>query len=297
MSWSQSTLSWPPSAASIETAASSVLAGLPTAQQQALTTLNSVAGSVNFSQHALSGEASSLLHLRDQLNQLLMGGHRLTVTPYDYDVGQKEESGYYLAPTNAAKRLSDKLLDTSDPHRPDGHLYVQGLLITANTLAEFATALNALTAVVPIPELCTCTRRVLAEQQHAQTRMQTPTTGLTPKWVPGGKHQYAPLRPAANALGAQLAQLESLAADSQDPVAKLTALASKRAAWLNTQQQQLAELKAGLNATFYSLQANGTASSIAGSLSGGLPGYERAHTAAVLLVSDQPLTFFQELLA
>lgn len=296
MSWAQSSLSWPPSAASIETAAGSVLAGLPAAQQQTLTTLNSVAKAVSFTPHALSGDAAGLLQLRDQLNQLLVGGHRVTVTPYDYDVGQVEDSGHYLAPTNAAKRLADKLLDTSDPHRPDGNLYVQGLLITANTLGEFATALNALTAVVPIPELCTCTRRVLVEQQHAQTRMQTPTTGLTPKWVPG-KHHYAPLRSAANALGAQLAQLESLAADSQDPVAKLTALASKRAAWLNTQQQQLAELKAGLNATLYSLQANGTPSSIAATLSGGLPGFDRAHTAAVLLVSDQPLTFFQELLA
>lgn len=296
MSWAQSSLSWPPSAASIETAASSVLAGLPAAQQQALTTLNTAAGAVSFKPHALSGDAVSLLHLREQLNQLLADGHRLTVTPYDYDVGQVKDSGHYLAPSNAAKRLADKLLDASDPHRPDGNLYVQGLLITANTLGEFATALAALTAVVPIPELCTCTRRVLAEQQHAQTRMQTPNTGLTPKWVPG-KHQYAPLRTATNALGAQLAQLESLAADGQSPVAKLTALASKRAAWLNKQQQQLAELKAGLNATLYSLQANGTPSSIAATLSGGLPGFERAHTAAVLLVSDQPLTFFQELLA
>lgn len=296
MSWAQSPLNWPPSAASIETAANSVLAGLPTAQQQALTTLNDVAKAVSFTPHALSSDAAGLLHLRDQLNQLLVGGQRVTVTPYDYDVGQVEDSGHYLAPSNAATRLADKLLDTSDPHRPDGNLYVQGLLITANTLDEFATALAALTAMVPIPELCTCTRRVLAEQQHAQTRMQTPTTGLTPKWVPG-KHLYAPLRPAATALGAQLAQLESLAADNQSPIAKLTALANKRATWLNTQQQQLAELKVGLNATLYSLQASGTASSIAGSLSGGLPSFDRAYTAAVLLVSDQPLTFFQELLA
>lgn len=296
MSWAQSSLSWPPRAASIETAASSALAGLPAAQQQALGTLNTAAGAVSFKPHALSGDAAGLLHLRDQLNQLLVGGHRLTVTPYDYAVGQVEDSGHYLAPGNAAKRLADKLLDTSDPHRPDGNLYVQGLLITANTLGEFATALAALTAVVSIPELCTCTRRVLAEQQHAQARMQTPTTGLTPKWVPG-KHHYAPLRGAANALGAQLAQLESLAADGQSPVTKLTALAGKRAAWLTSQQQQLAELKAGLNATLYSLQAKGTPSSIAASLSGGLPGFERAHTAAVLLVSDQPLTFFQELIA
>ena len=296
MSWSQSSLNWPPSAASIETATEQVLSGLPAVQQQALATLNNVAGNVSFTPHSLSSEATGLLHLRDQLNQLLVGGHRITVTPYDYDVGQQEESGHYLAPSNAAQRLADKLLDSSDPHRPDGNLHVQGVLITASTLAEFATLLQAFTAVVPIPELCTCTRRVLAEQQHTQTRMQTPTPGLTPKWVPG-KHRYAPLRPAANALGAQLAQLESLAADSQHPVAKLTALASKRAAWLTTQQQRLAALKAELNASFYRLQASGSPSSIAATLSGGLPSFERAHTAAVLLVSEQPLTFFQELLA
>lgn len=295
MSWAQTSLTWPPSAASIETAAGSVLAGLPAAQQQALGTLNTAAGAVSFVPHALSAEAAGLLHLRDQLNQLLVGGHRLTVTPYDYAVGQVEDSGHYLAPGNAAKRLADKLLDAADPHRPTGTLYVQGLLITAATLAEFASSLQQITALLPIPELCTCARRALAEQQHAQTRMQTPATGITPKWVPG-RHNVAPLRPAAAALGAQLAQLESLAGDAHGPVAKLTALAGKRAAWLDQQRQQLASLKAGLSGTLYSLQASGSPSTVAASLTGGLPGFERAHTAAVLLVSAQPLTFFKELL-
>lgn len=295
MSWAQTTLTWPPSAASIETAAGSVLAGLPAAQQQAIGTLNTAAGAVSFVPHALSGEAAGLLQLRDQLDQLLVDGQRLTVTPYDYDVGQVEDSGHYLAPGNAAKRLADKLLDAADPNRPNGTLHVQGLLITAATLGEFANALDNLTRVLPIPELCTCARRARAELQHAEARMQTPTTAITPKWVPG-RHNVAPLRPAAAALGAQLAQLESLAGDAHSPVAKLTALASKRAAWLNQQQQQLADLKAGLSGTLYSLQASGSPSTVAASLTGGLPGYERAHTAAVLLVSAQPLTFFKELL-
>ena len=86
MSWSQRTLTWPPSAASIETAAGSVLAGLPAIQQQAISALNSAAGAVGFKPHALSTEAAGLLHLRDQLNQLLVSGQRITVTPYDYDV-------------------------------------------------------------------------------------------------------------------------------------------------------------------------------------------------------------------
>ncbi|AEY01468.1 hypothetical protein GU3_08560 [Oceanimonas sp. GK1] len=297
MSWSQRTLTWPPSAASIETAAGSVLAGLPAAQQQAVSALSSAAGAVNFKPHALSAEAAGLLQLRDQLNQWLVSGQRLTVTPYDHDVGSREESGHYLAPGNAAKRLADKLQDSADPHRPQGQLQVLGLLVTAATLGEFANALESLTRVLPIPELCTCARRARAraELQHAQTRMQTPTTGITPKWVPG-RHNVAPLRPTAAALGAQLAQLESLAGDAQSPVAKLTALAAKRAGWISQQQQALAELKAGLNGSLYALQASGTPATVAASLTGGLPGYERAHTAAVLLASDQPLTFFKELL-
>lgn len=295
MSWSQRTLTWPPSAASIETAAGTVLAGLPAAQQQAISALNSAAGAVSFKPHALSAEAAGLLHLRDQLNQWLVSGQRITVTPYDHNVGSREQSGHYLAPGNAAKRLADKLQDSADPHRPQGQLQVLGLLVTAATLGEFASSLESLTRVLPIPELCTCARRARAELQHAQARMQTPATGLTPKWVPG-RHNAAPLRPTAAALGAQLAQLESLAGDAQSPVAKLTALAAKRADWLSRQQQTLAELKAGLNGSLYALQASGTPATVAASLTGGLPGYERAHTAAVLLASDQPLTFFKELL-
>ncbi|WP_418139213.1 hypothetical protein AB9R84_09165 [Oceanimonas smirnovii] len=295
MSWSQRTLTWPPSAASIETAAGTVLATLPAAQQQALGPLNSAAGAVSFKPHALSAEAAGLLQLRDQLNQLLVSGQRLTVTPYDHDVGRQEQSGHYLAPSNAAKRLADKLQDGTDPHRPQGQLQVLGLLVTAATLGEFANALESLTRVLPIPELCTCARRAKAELQHDQTRMQTPSTALTPKWVPG-RHNAAPLRPAAAALGAQLAQLESLAADAQTPVAKLTALAAKRADWLSQQQQALLDLKAGLNGSLYTLQASGNPGTVATSLTGGLPSYERAYTAAVLLASDQPLTFFKELL-
>ncbi|WP_346351049.1 hypothetical protein N2M06_13590 [Oceanimonas sp. AH20CE76] len=295
MSWSQRTLTWPPSAASIETAAGSVLAGLPAAQQQAISALNSAAGAVSFKLHTLSPEAAGLLHLRDQLNQLLVSGQRITVTPYDHDVGRQEQSGHYLAPGNAAQRLADKLQDNADPHRPQGQLQVLGLLVTAATLGEFANALESLTRVLPIPELCTCARRAKAELQHDQTRMQTPSTTLTPKWVPG-RHDAAPLRPAAAALGAQLAQLESLAADAQTPVAKLTALAAKRADWLSQQQQALNDLKAGLSGNFYALQASGNPGTVAASLTGGLPSYERAYTAAVLLASDQPLTFFKELL-
>ncbi|WP_146084747.1 hypothetical protein [Oceanisphaera arctica] len=143
--------------------------------------------------------------------------------------------------------------------------------------------------------MAACARRVSAELSHEQDRMQIAAKAITPGWVPG-QHNASPQRAASAALGAQLAQLESLAADAQSPVAKLTALAAKRAAWLTAQSQALTNLKAGLSGALYRVSATGTPSDIAAALLSGLPSYEQPHSAAVLLVSDQPLTFFEELL-
>ena len=295
MTWTQTALAWPPSAASIETAAAATLAAIPGAHSGALSALGSATAAATFNRHSLSSDAAGLLHLRDQLNALLATGQRITVTPYDYGVGKVEQTGHYLAPQNAAERLAAKLNDNADPNRPAGTLYAVGLLIAAGTLPQFAQALTDVTRALPLPELTACARRVNAELNHEQNRMQIAAKAITPSWVPG-QHNASPQRAASAALGAQLAQLESLAADAQSPVAKLTALAAKRAAWLATQSHTLANLKAGLTGTLYRVSATGTPSAIAAAMLSGLPSYEQPHTAAVLLVSDQPLTFFEELL-
>lgn len=295
MTWKSTTFTWPPSAASIEIGAEATLAATPGAQHAALARLVQVAGDVAFNRHPLSSQAETLLGLRVQLDQLLIDGHRLTVTPYDHGVGKVEQTGHYLAPQNAAERLAAKLNDSADPNRPTGSLYAVGLLVAAGTLSQFAQALTDVTSALPLPELTACARRVNAELSHEQDRMMIAAKAIPPSWVPG-QHNARPQRAASAALGAQLAQLESLAADAQSPVAKLTALATKRAAWLATQSQALANLKAGLSGSLYRVSATGTPSAIAAVLLSGLPSYEQPHTAAVLLVSNQPLTFLEELL-
>lgn len=295
MSWTPTTFTWPPCAASIETGAEATLAAVPGAQHAALASLAQAAGEVAFNRHPLSQQAEALLGLRAQLDQLLIDGHRLTVTPYDHDVGKVEQTGHYLAPQNAIHRLADKLRDNADPHRPTGTLYALGLLISAPSLGQFGQQLTAVTRLLPLPELAALARRVAAEQEHQAQKMRIPARAITPQWVPG-RHNAAPLRPASVALGARLAQLESLAADRLDPVAKLAALAAKRAVWLEDQAQALAELKAGLSGGLLRMVASGSAAAIANALTGGVPAYETPHSAAVLLVSPHPLTFLQELL-
>ncbi|OXS13993.1 hypothetical protein CGX12_16560, partial [Zobellella denitrificans] len=151
MPWTSTPPTWPPSAASIETAAAPALAAIPGAGNDALARLNQAAAGVAFNRHPLSEQASALLSLRDQWAQLLAHGHRLTVTPYDHDVGISEESGHYLAPNNAAARLAEKLQDAADRQRPTGPLYALGILVAATSLAEFAAALATLTAMLPLP--------------------------------------------------------------------------------------------------------------------------------------------------
>lgn len=295
MTWTSTTLAWPPSTASIETTAANTLAAIPGAHNNALSALGVASAAVVFNRHPLSSEAAALHGLRTQLDQLLIDGYRLTVTPYDYGVGKVEQTGHYLAPQNAAERLAAKLSDIPDLNRPTGSLYAVGLLVTAGTLPQFAQALKDITRALPLPELAVCARRVHAELSHQQDRMQVAAKAISPSWVPG-RHNAGPQRVAISALGAQLAQLESLAADAQAPAAKLAALAAKRDTFLATQTQTLSNLKAGLSGTLYRVAATGTPSAIATALLSGLPSYEQPHSAAVLLVSSQPLTFFQELL-
>lgn len=294
MTWTQTTLTWPSSAANIETAADATLAAIPGAHNAALAALTQAAGAVVFNRHPLSQQAEALLGLRDQLGQLLAQGHRITVTPYDYGVGKVEQTGHYLAPQNAVNHLAAKLRDSADPHRPGGQMYALGLLVTAPNLGQFSQALLAVTRVLPLPELTACARRVSAELEHAEQRMRIPVRAAAPKWVPG-RHNAAPLRPAVAALGARLAQLEALAADRLDPVAKLSALAAKRALWLDDQAQALADIKAGLSGSLLRITATGSAESIANTI-GSMGAYDQPHSAAVLLTSAQPLTFFEELL-
>ncbi|MGL6647353.1 hypothetical protein ACSZOH_19760, partial [Aeromonas caviae] len=91
-----------------------------------------------------------------------------------------------------------------------------------------------------------------------------------PRWRAGESLCWAPLRPAKAAIGAELAQLESLARDSQSPIDKLQGLAVRRTSRLDALATALAEL-GKLSSTLWHWQGQGDAASLATQLGQSTP--------------------------
>ncbi|MGL6559428.1 hypothetical protein ACSZNH_22660, partial [Aeromonas dhakensis] len=133
--------------------------------------------------------------------------------------------------------------------------------------------------------------RLTANNDH----MSQPTAAKVPRWRADEPLSWAPLRPARLALGAEVAQLESLARDSQTPIAKLQGLATRRTARLAQLAETLAKLGT-LSGTLWHWQGQGDAASLATQLGqSSPPDHSQSMTVTALLLSPSPLTFWQEL--
>ncbi|MDM5140407.1 hypothetical protein OB959_11435 [Aeromonas bestiarum] len=291
MSWTQGALRWPASAASLQANAQGVLAQIPATQTSATGRLQALAARAQYRRHPLSEAAAALAGLRSDLDRLLVTGRCLTVTPYQHGVGQQQGQQFSLAAPNAVATLAAKLQDGADPLLPSGQLHALAWLVTGNSAEELARQLAILCTLLPLPEWCATLRRLTANNDP----MSQPTAAKVPRWRADEPLSWAPLRPARMALGAELAQLESLARDNQTPIAKLQGLAARRAARLAQLAETLAQLGT-LTGTLWHWQGQGDAASLATQLGQSAPpDHSQSMTVAALLLSPSPLTFWQEL--
>lgn len=291
MSWAQGALRWPASAGSVHTRAREVLGQLPASQASAMGRLQGLAARAQFRRHPLSEAAGALTGLRAELDRLLVNGHCLTVTPYQHGVGQRQGNQHRLSAPNAVAALAAKLQDGADPRLPSGQQHALAWLVTGNSAEDLARQLTALCTLLPLPEWCATLRRLTASNDT----MHQPTAARVPRWRAGEPLCWAPLRPAKAALGAELAQLESLARDSQSPIDKLQGLAGRRTARLDALATALAEL-GKLSGTLWHWQGQGDAASLATQLGQSTPpDHSMIMTVGALLLSPSPLTFWQEL--
>lgn len=295
MPWQSSQITWPRTAESIQQQSESVIGNIASEMQTNLGGLQAAAGSVTFAKGALSGDANALLNLRSQLNALLVRGQVLTVHPYQYGLGQQQDSGVFLSAQNAVNGLINKLNDQADDNRPTGTVNALAVLLTADNHQQFSQVLADFVQVLPASELAALSRRVKAELS-AGDKMSTPAVDLVPRYKPNGYLNQHPLRDALKYQGAQVAQLESLASDQNDVVAKLQALATKR-------NNALAEWKAAIDGlknitgNVQTFKTSGSASSIASELKdSGVPNAQAAISAVVMFTSSESLTFLEELL-
>ncbi|MFD2015476.1 hypothetical protein ACFSJQ_06030 [Vibrio olivae] len=241
--WHESKLSWPSRAQAIQTQAESVTDQVGSTMNEALGRLSSLQSDAQFGRHALSSDAEALLGLRAELEALLSTGTVLTVSPYQFNVGTKLESGSYLNPQTAVKVLSAKLRDFADKYRPTGNVHCIAVMVTASQLNPFASKLTQLTQVLPLPDWCQVARQAQALTTNEVDKFHQPAGIRQPRFKPAAYLNANPLRSVLAVQGAQLAILESLADDATDVIGKLQALAAKRETKLSVIKAQIDALK------------------------------------------------------
>ncbi|MBM0509769.1 hypothetical protein GO616_00135 [Aeromonas hydrophila] len=264
---------------------------IPGAQSAAVNRLQGLAGRAQYRPHPLSEAAAAMAGLRSELDRLLVIGRCLTVTPYQHGVGLHQGNQYSLAAPNAVATLAAKLQDGGDPLLPTGQLHAIAWLVTGNSETALADALTQLCAILPLPEWCATLRRLTANNDT----MSQPTAAKVPRWKADEPLSWDPLRSTRSQLGAEIAQLESLAQGTTTPIAKLATLAQHRAAKLAELEQALDQL-ATISGQLWHWQAQGDVASLAAQLGqSSPPEHSHSMTVGALLLSPSPLTFWQEL--
>ncbi|WP_417585286.1 hypothetical protein [Nitrincola sp.] len=293
--WTQSPLTWPDTAQTIQTSAEAVTSQVGTAMSEAEGRLTALEGDASFGRHSLSSEAEALLGLRDDLNDLLVSGTVLSATPYQFQVGEKLDSGSYLSPTNAVKTLVAKLRDLADTHRPKGQLNVVAIMLTAQSMNEFSAKLQQITSVMTLPDWQQVARQTKALRTNDYDKLHQPAAIVQPRFKPSATLNAQPMGDYFDQQNSQLVTLESLASDSTNVIGKLQALAAKRSNMLADVSQAINALKA-VQGSVYSAQFSGSAESVATQLANASVPNNHQFTIASLLISNEPLTYWEELL-
>lgn len=293
--WQQSSLTWPDSAQAIQSSAVAVTNQIGTSMNSAAGRLTSLESDAQYGRHSLSESAQALLKLRGELESLLVKGTVLSVSPYQFQVGTKFSSGAYLNPQTATKVLVDKLRDHADKYKPAGSLHCVGIMLTASQIGTFTSKLNEVISVFPLPEWCQIARQAQALTTNEVDKYHQPAQIVQPRFKPMAQLNADPLRGALSLQGSQIATLESLAHDKTNVIGKLQALGSKRAQKLSDIQSRLLALH-NLKSSVWAFPLQGTAESIATQLSTAAVPNNHQFTVASLMLSHEPLTFWEELL-
>lgn len=231
--------------------------------------------------------------MRLTLNQLLAPGRCITVTPYQHGVGKQQDGKFILSATKAIKAVTDKLKDGADPLLPAGQLNAVAWLVTGNGEEDLATKLAQVCAILPLPEWLATLRRLSANNDT----MALPTAAMVPRWKADEPLIWDPLRRHLLVSAARSA-LQQSAHNSPAPAttrAKLAVMAAKRDARAAELDEELAN-KPSLAGMLWSWHGYGDLDSLAAQLiNSGHPDHSHSMTVGALLLSPEPLTYWQEL--
>jgi len=291
MPWLNVNASWPESAQAIQDSADEVLNQVGGVMDGAISRVAATEAKVTINRHDLSTEAEALLNLRTELNNLLVQAKTLTVTPAVYGLG---DDGF-LSTQQAINALAAKLADNADRHTPANQNHALVLLLSAASPAQLLSQLTPICNLLAVPALLGYLRQLQKTASLPSDKMQQNKPAITPRWTQKSAMNLQPLRNAAGLLGTQIAQLESLSSDAATPLAKLTALANKRSALITQLQTDLTAL-ANVSGSIWRFAYTGSAAALATELQNTAPPVKQPVSVAMVISSQQPLTFFQELL-
>ncbi|SHF51470.1 hypothetical protein [Vibrio gazogenes] len=291
--WTESSLSWPGSANDIQARAASVIDQVGADHGEAR--LSALEGDAAFGRLPLSHNAQALLNLRSELDHLLSQGQVLTVTPYQFQVGEDSDSGDVLDADAATQRLAEKLTDYADLHRPAGRLHAIVVMLTGPTRKQFAEQLQRVTSVIPLPEWCQAQRQTESLLAAEHEKLRKPAAIVQPRFKPVAPLSTKPFVDMNAALGTHIATLESLASDRVNIIGKLRQLAEKRQATLQTVSDTLQTIQT-MDAQVWSVALTGELASLSHQLAEMSPPNYHRYAVASLILSVSPMPFFEELL-
>ncbi len=225
------------------------------------------------------------------LDDISTSGSYLKITQYQHVIGSEQGGRHSLSTKKAMNAMAAKLQDGADPHIPAGKLHAVAWMVTATSEQELASKLAEVCAVLTLPEWCATLRRLTAENDL----MAQPAAAMVPRWKAGDPLIWDPLRRhlLVSTARSALQQSEDNSPSPDTTRAKLAALTCKRAARIAELDAELAT-KPSLVGKMWSWHGYGDPASLAAQLQGS-DHPDHSHAVGALLLSPEPLTYWQEL--
>lgn len=198
--------------------------------------------------------------------------------PWVPELGQHTTTGGYLSPLNAVQYLGKKLLESG----AGTHNII--MMLCENTHDELLSSLDAVSSVLPMPELKQVRRLAQAFGELETVKMQLPNMAAAlPASITVATDTT---RTALNALRVQTAQAEAAAGVSIGELTKtLASFASERTSALAAISQGLSDLQAK-SAKVWFFNMTGPVMTTAVELVKNIPHPDAVHTAAILFTGN-----------
>lgn len=182
MAWSNGQLKQPDVVKTPHDTLKGALASLSSPGIAALRALESRA---QWPQPDLASQADQVTDLRAELDKLTTSGQQIAVHNWTFGAGKEEESGTYLSPPNAVKRLAEKLRDGADLRAGAGGEAVC-LMVCAGQIGDFVSKLEKVCEVLPAPGFTQALNTARAYSGNEAQKMQKPGALTYPAWPEAG---------------------------------------------------------------------------------------------------------------